>query len=158
MKTILARSISLVAACVLGSNTSFAQNAAPGVACVVTISSPTPGQTVGSDGDVVGTATIPPGQYLWILAHRTGLQKWWPESGGAASVNSGPWQAAVTYGEPRDIGHDFEVAAIVVESNENARLVAWVEKADQTGAYPPVSFPAVTGACPVTRVTVRKTE
>jgi hypothetical protein len=132
----------------------------PGVdgMCSVTITSPKEGEPVGPDGDVSGTAAIPVDKFLWVFAHRKGLQNWWPQGGGPASVIQGSWHVAVTYGLQRDIGRDFEIAATLVDGEANAKLKAWFERADRTGTYPPVPFPSAAVGCPIVRITVRKSE
>lgn len=138
--------------------TAIPQEPTSATACTVAITSPAEGNSVGPDGDVSGTATIPSSKYLWILAHRKGLQGWWPQGGGPALVDQGKWQVSVTYGLPRDIGRDFEIVAVAVEAEANATLKAWVQRADSTGTYPPTALPASPASCAIARTTVRKTE
>jgi hypothetical protein len=60
-------------------------------------------------------------------------------------------------GTPPDVGRDFDIAATVVEEGDNARFVAWFDRANAANHYPPVAFPLSSANCPVARVTVRKT-
>jgi hypothetical protein len=105
---------------------------------------------------VSGTASIPAGKYLWVLAHREGLALWWPEGGGSATVIDGSWKALVTYGVDRDVSYRFEVATAVVDQGINERLMAWVKKTGETGQYPGIEFPSTVDGCPIQRITVTR--
>jgi hypothetical protein len=141
-----------------GGGVAFAQQPQPRHNCTVGIESPSEGQSVSPEGDVEGTATVPAGKFLWVLARRRGLHDWWPQGGGAAQINQGSWQVPVTYGAPLDAGHDFDIAATVVEPVENTRLDRWVQTANSTGRYPPVVFPTAAVGCPIARLTVHRAE
>ena len=126
--------------------------------CTVTIVSPKPGQTVTEDAQVEGTASIPSGSFLWVFAHRKGLQLWWPQGGGPASISiRGNWQVVVTFGTERDTGREFEIATAVVDPNTNEQLRGWVKRAEESGRYPGFQFPSITAGCKITDVTVTKT-
>jgi hypothetical protein len=129
----------------------------PGL-CSVAITSPQVGDRVGADGQVTGTATVPPGKFLWVFSHRKGLQGWWPQGGGDASPEAnGDWSVSINYGESKDIGRDFEIAAVIVDNQAQVKLQAWVEEANKTGRYPPVTFPASAAKClPSAKVIVQK--
>jgi hypothetical protein len=129
--------------------------------CEIQITAPSPGENVGSQGEVYGKARIPTGSYLWVLAHLKSPpeDKWWPQGGGAASSDKdGPWEVAVSYGMARgDIGKEFEIAVAVVSEDVNTSLQQWVQRADQTGQYLPIAFPKVINGCPLPKITVKKT-
>lgn len=126
--------------------------------CTVTIASPKSGQTVTEDAQVEGTASIPPGNFLWVFAHRKGLQLWWPQGGGPAPMSSsGSWQVVVTFGTERDTGREFEIATAVVDANTNEQLRSWVKRAEETGRYPGIQFPSSVTGCKIADVTVNKT-
>jgi hypothetical protein len=98
----------------------------------VKILAPASHETVGAAGAAEGTALLPPGCHFWVLAHRKDVEGWWPQGGGPIAVCNGRWRAHVRYGEPRDAGHEFEIAALIVgEPTHNL----WKE------ANPPVGLP-----------------
>jgi hypothetical protein len=47
--------------------------------CGIAIADPQPGTHVQDRGTVAGTAAIPPRAHLWILAHKDGINGWWPQ-------------------------------------------------------------------------------
>jgi len=107
----------------------------------VRITAPESGATVGETGEVEGSATLPDGSHLWVLVHRKDLGTWWPQAGGAASVADGRWRVAVKYGEPRDAGFQFEIAAVVVPDTVHKSWIASAESSGGTLAFPSVRFP-----------------
>jgi hypothetical protein len=110
----------------------FASRRKPAKRGRVEILSPASHESVATTGTVEGTALLPEGTYLWILVHRNDLDEWWPQAGGATAVCDGRWRASVRYGEPRDVGHEFEIAALIIgEPTHNL----WTE------ATPPVRLP-----------------
>lgn len=124
--------------------------------CNIAITSPKDGELVGLDGDVLGTATIPPDKFLWVLAHRKGLVGWWPQGGGSSSIAQGRWHTAVAFGAPSDNGRDFEIAAVAVDGETNTRLNAWVERTNVTFTYPPTAFPPTSSNCAIAQITVTR--
>ena len=124
--------------------------------CQVAISAPKEGANVGEVGTAEGTAAIPTRGFLWILAHKAGLNGWWPQGDGHADIRSGQWEVSVHYGQARDIGSKFEVAAVVVDRDDNNRLERWVEDAPGKG-YPPTTFPNSLAGCPIKKAAVIKT-
>lgn len=127
-------------------------------ACKVEITTPKPGDQVGESGKVRGTARIPDGTHLWVLAHMKDLvAEWWPQGGRAAVVEpNGEWVIVTGYGLARDIGEAFEVAAVVVDANTHHRLLNWVNRAKETGDYPPIEFPTPLDECVPVKVVVEK--
>jgi hypothetical protein len=98
----------------------------------IKILAPASHEVVGPAGYVEGSAQLPSGCHLWILAHRKDLDEWWPQAGGDTAVCEGRWRVFVRYGEPRDVGHEFEIGALIVgEPTHNL----WKE------GYPPVRLP-----------------
>ena len=81
----------LVCALFPSPNTAQSPSAA---ACAVTIVSPKTGEKHGPDVLVSGTATVPAGRHLWIFARRKGVAIWWPQGGGAASVERGEYSSS----------------------------------------------------------------
>jgi hypothetical protein len=140
----------------LGSSAALAQEA---VRCQVAITTPQPGDKVGKEGKVRGTATIPRGAYLWVLVHMKDLvTDWWPQGNHATFIapGGGKWVIIARYGRAKDIGEEFEVAAVVVDANTNAQLLDWFKTAKEKD-YPPIEFPSTVQGCVPARVTVTKT-
>lgn len=122
--------------------------------CKVEMISPKAGDKVKGDGLVKGTASIPANAFLWVLAHREGLQGWWPQGGGPARVINGEWKVLVVYGKSGELG-TFEVAVVVVDARTNEDLKKWVHEAPHTG-YSPTEFPNTIEGCPIRLVVVEK--
>jgi hypothetical protein len=134
------------------------QNTAPSTNCEVQVTTPKPGDKVGKEGWVRGTATLPPGTFLWVLDHMKDLDaEWWPQGGRPAVVKSDRrWAIRAGYGRQQDIGEDFEIAAIVVDQNTNNNLLNWFKTA-KAQDYPPLTFPSVVDGCKPFTITVNKT-
>jgi hypothetical protein len=104
---------------------------------------PSAGESVGAAGKASGTAVLPAGSSLWVLVHRKGLDGWWLQGGGAVEVNDGRWEVMVAYGESRDTGYDFEIAALIVGPATHELWTGCVERVPRTGPLQPVRIPAV---------------
>jgi hypothetical protein len=133
---------------------SFGQQRAE--ACRVEVTSPKSGDTVANEGEVQGTATLPPGKKLWVFAHRRGLALWWPQGGGPAEVSKEKWDVLVTYGQERDRGSGFEVAAVVLDEKESADMLNTVKRYEERGEYPGVRLPPPARDCPIAKIAVTK--
>jgi hypothetical protein len=107
-----------------------------GMSCSVEILSPAPGDTVPSSGTVSGTASLAPGTHLWVLARRVDQSNWWPQGGGPVRVENGRWASGISYGEPRDAGFAFEIAAVVVGRAVHEVWLGWVDGTTECGAFP----------------------
>jgi hypothetical protein len=125
-------------------------------ACKIEISSPRSGDRVGSEGIAEGTATVPKGKYLWVLARRKGLGIWWPQGSGPAEITEGKWRVLVAYGGPRDAGAGFEVTVTVVDESTNAKLLDWVRKAEISGQYAGIRLPESIEGCASRTVVIDK--
>jgi len=124
--------------------------------CAVVISDPVDGQSVGHDGNVTGTAKIPPGDFLWVFAHHKGIYSWWPQGGGPASISpTGSWTVLVNYGNDRDSGY-FDIVAIVVTDSTSRKLLDWFKTAEERH-YPPIPLPNAVPDCRIVQVTASKT-
>jgi hypothetical protein len=139
-----------------GAPPAVAQNATK---CEVKITTPQPGDKVGKSGRVRGTAKIPNGTYLWVLAHMKDLvAEWWPQGGRPAVIDPDEgWVIITGYGAAEDVNQQFEVAAVVVDANTNTRLRAWVEECKKRNDYPPIEFPDAVSGCVPVKVVVNKT-
>jgi hypothetical protein len=101
--------------------------------CPVEILSPRSGAIVAGAGIVEGSAELPADSHLWVLARRKDFDGWWPQGGGAATLDQNRWSVPVRYGEPHDAGYDFEIVAVVVGLSTHE---LW------TGLRPPVRLPS----------------
>lgn len=124
--------------------------------CRVEFTEPKQGDSVSNEGDVKGTATVPPGKHLWIFAHRRGLALWWPQGGGPAQIDKEKWMTVVTYGQDRDRGSEFEVAAVVLEEREHADMLNVVKRYEDSGQYPGVRLPPPARDCSIAKMIVTK--
>jgi hypothetical protein len=124
--------------------------------CVVVIDDPLPGSLVEDRGPVSGTAKIPAGGHLWVLAHKKLLAgAWWPQGNGETPVDTvSKFQIEAAYGIPEDRG-DFEIVAVVVSDAVSKLLDRWVDNAPAR-QYPPIRFPPVLEGCTPAKVTVVK--
>jgi hypothetical protein len=121
--------------------------------CNVVITSPKPDEKVQSDALVKGTAQIPKGSFLWVLARKEGLTGWWPQGGGPAEIEDGKWKVLVKFGVPNEYG-TFEIATAVVDAQRNEDLKKWVEEAPPN--YFPTKFPSLVEGCMMKKVVVDK--
>lgn len=124
--------------------------------CSVTFTAPSKGSVVGSSGTVSGKARLPPKSYLWVLARRADLPKWWPQGLGAVVIRDGEWRATVGYGGKQDIGFDFEIALAVVGEDQNRELDTWIETGQASHEYPPIRFPQTAPGCVPEYLIVKK--
>ena len=127
--------------------------------CEVKVSTPQPGDKVGRDGRVRGTAKIPSGTFLWVLSHMKDLtEECWPQGGRPASIDpqTGEWVIIVGYGRAEDVKENFEVAVVVVDANTNTRLRDWFKDA-KAKDYPSMEFPSPIDGCLPIKVVVNKT-
>lgn len=124
---------------------------------LVSIHAPASGEFVGESGSVSGTAALPPDAHLWVLVHRGDMEGWWPQTERPVAVLGGQWTATVRYGEPRDSGHAFEIAAAVVTRDVSERWQQWARSVRATGKYPPVQLPSDSTILAVDRRAVRRT-
>jgi hypothetical protein len=128
-----------------------------GNTCSVGIDSPQQGDSVSVSGDISGTAKVPPGMFLWVFAHRKGLNAWWPQSGGAAEVVQGKWTVNATYGDDKDRGANFVVKAVVVDQKGNTDLQNYVKRTETNGTYPGTQIPGPSGgSCSSTEIIIKR--
>lgn len=125
--------------------------------CAVAILAPQSGAAVADAGAVEGSVTLPADGYLWVLVRRKDIDGWWPQGGGAVSVEGNQWRVLVTYGGSQDVGSEFEIAALVVGPSTHELLTEWVARVTETGLFPPVRLPSAGAVLAETYRTVRKT-
>lgn len=101
------------------------------------------GIQVGEGMTVEGKASIPSGNYLWVLAHRIKGYKrvWWPQNEAEIDPVTKKWEVRVVFGGPQDIGYDFGIAAIVVNEKEHLKLQDYQDKAMASGKWRPIPMP-----------------
>ena len=128
--------------------------------CKAEITSPKRGDSVNASGDVRGTATVPPGMFLWIFSQREGLANWWPQSGGAARVRDGQWVVHAVYGDendPRkDAGANFVITVVVVDQRAHDEIVNYINETKSTNRYPGMDLPAGSPGCSGKEVIVKR--
>jgi hypothetical protein len=124
--------------------------------CEVSIQSPRSGEGVAERGTVTGMASVRPGAHLWVLAHRRDVDGWWLQGGGPVEVAEGRWTVSVSYGEPHDAGHEFEIAAVIVEAAIHEFWMDKLRRNAQEAKCDPVGLPARGVALAECYRTVRK--
>ena len=81
---------------------------------------------------VQGNVTnLRPGQHVWVLVHRVrgfpGI--FWPQGRAEPDSRTGDWEVFVTFGQPQDVGYEFELAAITVDEIQHQKLMTYWRKA-----------------------------
>jgi len=133
-------------------------SAAPSRDSFVTISSPVKNDRVGQSCLVRGTARIPPGTRLWLLARRRDQPGWWPQGESAIDTASLEWSHPCKFGEASDVGFLFELALLVTDKSNGALLDQWLVRSKSGRAIAPLPLPPHAPGCPPVMVMVRKTE
>jgi len=150
MKTIMMSAVVIIALNAFWTLATWGQEAE---LCRIQVISPQKGDKVGTAGAILGTASVPPGNYLWVFVRKEGQHNWWPQGGGAVEVKNGSWVADAVYGDEnnpqKDAGADFEITGIVVDQTTSSKLDTYVETTNKTGRYPgtPLPPPAPNGGC-----------
>lgn len=92
---------------------------------------------------VKGTASLPSGYHLWVLARRSDFEGvWWPQGEGKIDPQTHEWMVSVTFGGPQDIGWDFEIAVIFVKEEDHIVLQNYRKEAMKTGDWKPIEAPS----------------
>jgi len=151
IRIVLACLLALCAAKVTAQEVTAAKGAA-GFA----IEQPRKGETGGREVRMSGTVSNPGQRHIWIVARRADFSPmWWPQQPAELDAVSGRWRGTAFLGGPQDVGHDFDVGAVVMDSAGHAYLSGYRDKARKTNDYRPIALPP--GAGPSVVVTVRKT-
>lgn len=140
------------------SNSTFNSIQSQDANCTISISSPDKdGTGVGLSKLIKGNADIPSGKYLWVLVHRIKGFKdvWYPQGECEIDPVTKDWEVTVHFGQPQDIGYEFEIVAIIVNESEHAKLRSYWLNAMQSGDWKPIIMPPFE-CTPVYR-TVKKT-
>lgn len=123
--------------------------------CSIEITSLKEGDKVGRSVTIRGKASIPASGSLWLLSRKRSMgNQWWPQAG-PIEITNGEWEAEVFFGRPDDIGSNFDVAAVVVNSQTSATFTKWFSTAKELD-YPPEPFPNTNSSCSVVTVKVVK--
>lgn len=92
---------------------------------------------------VKGTAAIPAGYHVWVLARRADFEGvWWPQGEGKIDPPTREWKVAVTFGGVQDIGWDFDVSVIVVKEDDHIVLQNYRKEAMKSGNWKPIEAPS----------------
>jgi hypothetical protein len=135
--------------------------------CQVTITAPKGEDRVGAQGDIIGTAQIPPNSFVWTFARRDDQPRnfLWPQQGVAAAdlvqpAGGGPpkFEASLHYGERVDINKNFRIIVLVVDAVQNQNLEKWREEAPGNGYRPWIGLPRSVEGCTPVQVVVKKVE
>jgi hypothetical protein len=109
---------------------------------MIKITAPCYGEKVGRKTFVRGTAYLPRGLYLWVLARRDDLAPlWWPQSEAKIDPVTHQWSAIATFGIYEDIGLIFDIAVISVDEKGHKLLKDYLLKAMRTGDWSPIELP-----------------
>lgn len=120
----------------------------------VKITSPVNKGRVGQKVKVRGTAYIPGGYHLWIVArHKDFKPLWWPQREAEVDPTTGKWDSLAFLGSPQDIGSDFDIGVIVINEEAHAQLRDYWVKAMQYGKWKPIEIPKTAAAPELIRVT-----
>lgn len=129
--------------------------AQPNEPCVISIKEPYENAEVGRQTIVKGTAEIPRGNYLWVLARCSDYQPlWWPQREARIDPRTHQWRATVVFGESQDVGRDFDIGVIAVDEQGNAFLRNYWINAMKSGDWRPIEIPRT--SCAPTTLQVRK--
>lgn len=114
---------------------------------VIEIIDPRSDSKVGRETTVKGTALLPSGHYLWVLARRSDFKPlWWPQREAEVDPKTHKWSATAVFGGPQDIGWDFDIGVITVNAEGHALLRDYWIKAMRTGDWRPIEIPPTSSA------------
>ena len=126
--------------------------------CVFDVDEPRSGMSVGRGVYVLGTASLPPGRHLWVLARHESFrtrQVWFPQGEGTVDPGTGRWKVFASIGESRDVPSEFDVAVAVFDQREHLALSSHLDHDMETGEYRPQRMPPT--VCAPVQLMVRKT-
>ncbi len=129
--------------------------ASPRGDCSVTITNPAKGGIVDITAVASGTASLPEGAHLWLLAKPRAGSRWWPQ--GEAPLTGGEWNLPAQFGLARQAGEEFYLAAVAVASSAHAKLTEWTNRSAEERRRP-TAFPEVAAGCPIDIVSVRRSK
>lgn len=106
-------------------------------------------QPVATDYEVKGGADLPDGYYVWILIHAKEQGNFWhPQAQVYIDPVTKKWKQKCYFGGIKDVGKEFEIAAITVKAVQHQQLEEYMVEAARTGNYyaipmPPTVLPPV---------------
>ncbi|HSF48335.1 MAG TPA: hypothetical protein VLA73_08235 [Burkholderiales bacterium] len=122
---------------------------------VIEITDPKSGAKVDKEAPVQGTARLPPGYHLWVLARRTDHRPLWvPQQEAEVDPATQKWSATAVFGAQQDVGSDYDVGVVVVDDKGHAALAGYHDKATKTGDWKPIEIPP--GSSSLQTLTVKK--
>lgn len=119
------------------------------------IESPRRNERVGAAGVVQGRAVATPDTHLWVLIRRQDQPGWWLQGNGPVSIVDGKWSLEVRFGEDRDAGHVFEIAAVLIGTPIHEQWLASLAK-PQGRSTQSISFPDPAEIVSESAISVRK--
>jgi len=119
----------------------------------IKVTDPRNGSNVGREMVVKGTAYLPRGHYLWVLARRNDFKPlWWPQREAEVDPKTHKWSATAVFGGPQDVGWDFDIGVIAVNEKEHALLKDYWIKAMRTGDWKTIEMPPSAAAPQILKV------
>lgn len=132
----------------LGAGHAYAQKES-----TVAMAQPTKDSKVGKEVLVRGTASMPNGHYLWVVARRIDFAPlWWPQRPVPLDSTPQTWQATAVFGGPQDVGWEFDVGVVTVDEEGHRKLMDYWKKAMSTGDWRPIDIPPVTSPPRIVKV------
>ena len=132
----------LIGACVAASLIAGSAHAQKQEQSIIEITDPQSGSKVGREMIVKGTARLPRGHSLWVLARRNDFKPlWWPQREAEVDPKTHKWSATAVFGGPQDVGWDFDIGVIAVNEEGHALLKDYWIKAMRTGDWRPIEIP-----------------
>lgn len=120
---------------------------------VVTVTNPQNGSDVGRETTVRGTAVIPGGNHLWVLARRVDFEPlWWPQREVKIDPKTHKWSSTACFGVPEDINWDFHIGVITVNEDGHKELMDCWTNAMKTGDWKPIEIPETTSPLRIIKV------
>jgi hypothetical protein len=145
--------ILLIGACVITNLTGESGHAQEQKQTIIKITDPQDGTRVGRETLVKGTAYLPRGHYLWVLARRSDFEPlWWPQREAKVDPRTHEWSATAFFGESGDLGYAFDIGVISVNEEGHALLKDYLIKAMKTGSWMPVEIPPISSPPQIRRV------
>ena len=138
----------------LGANEGLLKAIENNLCSSINILVPRNGEECGAALRVEGKTVQMPGKFLWVFIHAKYLREQWrPQVGAIKVTGKGDWSTMVYLGNPRDIGNNFEIAAVWVDEKEHQRLKKSLHNTGQSGHPPSIKLPR---GEPLAKVTVKK--
>jgi len=117
------------------------------------ITVPNAGDEVGATIKIEGTSIPVNDKHLWVFLQREGLQVWWPQGGEVILKSDNSWRQGAFVGSSQDIGFDFNIKVIWVDSKTDRDLKDYVAKTSASENYYGIPLPE---GSPVASIIVHK--